>query len=287
MARKWLGDQIDIHHGGQDLMFPHHENEIAQTEGCTGKDPYVKIWVHNAFLNLDNEKMSKSLGNVLSARDALTKFGGEFCRFALLSSHYRSMIDFGPELIEQTLSGLHRLYEAKRKAKQVSENRTLAPDLRAESLWGEFMMDLDRAQKEIDECYANDFNIPGVLAALFTLLREFNRISMEPRAMSTGTSVIAARALIELIEQDIGEVLGVGRLDPEKGLSEVERVKALRAGAGEGGKITPEQIAAKIQARLDARKAKDFKAADAIRDELAAAGVAIKDGPQGTTWEWK
>lgn len=288
MASKWLGPQIDVHHGGEDLVFPHHENEIAQSECSSGKAPFVKYWLHNAFLKLSSQKMSKSLGNVFNARDFLTQFGGEFARYAFLTVHYRSILDFSEETIEHTLDGLKRIYEAKQKALDLLKTRTLAPDMRAESLWGEFVADCAKARKEIDDAFANDFNTPGAMAALFSLIREFNRVVAEPRATSTGTSVIGAQHLLEIIEKDIGGILGFGLKTPEAALEDLQRIRQTRSAIpGAAAKPTKEQIDAKIQERLDARKAKDFKRADQIRDELLAQGVVLKDSPQGTTWEYK
>jgi cysteinyl-tRNA synthetase len=287
MATKWLGDQIDVHHGGEDLIFPHHENEIAQTEGATGKAPFVRYWLHHAFLTLSKEKMSKSLGNVFTAREFLTQFSGEVARYMLLSVHYRSMIDFGSDTIEQALTGLNRIYEAKAKAMELMTQSRARADLRAESLWGEFMASCESTRREIDEHYANDFNTAGALASLFSLIREFNRALMEPLAQATPAVVLAAGELIKIMEDEIGLVLGVGRASPEKVLQDIARIRAAQATAS-GGPPRPSEneILAAIQDRASARKAKDFARADAIRKDLESRGVLIKDGSGGTTWEY-
>jgi len=129
MACKWLGEQMDLHHGGEDLIFPHHENEIAQSEAATGTHPYVNYWVHNAFLNFDGEKMSKSLGNIVSARDFLSQYGGEVTRMLFLNVHYRSPFDINPVMMDQAITNLERLYEAKKKAEEkVSEQAEASPE---------------------------------------------------------------------------------------------------------------------------------------------------------------
>ena len=288
MASKWLGTKIDVHHGGEDLIFPHHENEIAQSEAATGQSPFVKYWLHHAFLTMSKAKMSKSIGNVFLAREFLTQFGGEVARHMLLSVHYRSVIDFGEETIEHSLIGLQRIYEAKQKALELTRNVRARADLRAEGAWGAFVASCEQARKEIDDHYANDFNSAGALGSLFTLIREFNRTSAEPLAAATPSSVLGGQALIQVIEEDISGVLGFGRLDPAKALEDLARIRAKRGAAGGMGTLpTEDEINAAIQARLEARKTKEFAKADQIRKDLEARGVLLKDSPSGTTWEYK
>ena len=287
MASKWLGDTIDVHHGGEDLIFPHHENEIAQSESASGKSPFVKYWLHHAFLTLSKEKMSKSLGNVFLARDFLTRFSGEIARYLLLSVHYRSLIDFGEETIEQTLTGLHRIYEAKAKALELTKTLRARADLRAEGAWGSFVASCEATRHEIDEHFANDFNAPGALGALFTLIREFNRTMQEPLAQATPSAVLGAQELIKIMEEDIGGILGIGRSDPAKVLADIARIKTERAAKSGQPLMGEAEIQAAITARIVARKAKDFAKADQIRKDLDASGVIIKDSPAGTTWEYR
>ncbi len=289
MASKWLGDRIDVHHGGEDLVFPHHENEIAQSEAASGKAPFVKYWLHHAFLTLSKEKMSKSLGNVFTAREFLSRFSGEFARYLLLCVHYRSQIDFGPESIEQTLTGLQRIYEAKAKAQQLTKMSRAVADLRAETVWGSFAASCESARTAIDENFANDFNTPGALAALFTVIREFNRTLAEPLAQATPSAVLGAQELIRLMEEDIGGVLGFGRSDPEKALADLNRIRLISSpeNPGSAARPTEAEILQAIQDRAAARIAKDFAKADQIRKEIEARGVLIKDSPSGTTWEYR
>lgn len=286
MIHKHMGDQIDLHHGGEDLIFPHHENEIAQTEGASGKDPFVGYWVHHAFLTLSKEKMSKSLGNVFTARDFLTKYSGEVARYMLLGQHYRSMIDFSQDTVDQALTGLHRIYEAKARAVELMSKKTAMSDLRAENAWGEFVADCEKVRKEIDDAFADDFNTPRALGSLFTLIREFNRVLGTPKAEGTPAVSLASHELVRVIEGEIGAVIGIGLLDPKKALSDINRIRGELGGSDEE-RISAEEIEKKIAERLAARKAKDFARSDAIRDELLAKGVAIKDSPQGTTWAYK
>jgi cysteinyl-tRNA synthetase len=288
MATKWLGAQMDVHHGGEDLIFPHHENEIAQNEAATGHAPYVKYWLHNGFLTLSKEKMSKSLGNVFNAREFLTRFSGEVARYLLLSVHYRALIDFGDETLDQTLTGLQRIYEAKAKAIELRGRSRARSDLRAESAWGSFVASCEKARTEIDENLANDFNTAGALAALFTLIRDFNRTVNEPLAEATPSAVLGAEELIKVMEQDIGGIFGVGRSEPGKALADIARIRAERAIAkGGAARPTEEEILSLIGERTAARAGKDFARSDEIRKELEARGVLIKDGPTGTTWTYK
>jgi cysteinyl-tRNA synthetase len=287
MARRWIGDQIDVHHGGVDLIFPHHENEIAQSEGCTGKAPFVKYWMHHEFLTMAKTKMSKSLGNVFNSREFLTQFSGEFARAMLIGVHYRSPIDFDEALIEHTSTILHRIYEAKAKAVQVMGQSRARADLRAEGAWGQFLASVEQARREIDECYANDFNTAGALGALFTLIREFNRTLSEPLAAATPSAALGAQELVKIMEEDIGGVIGVGRLSPEKGLEDLARIKASRAAAQGNALPTEAEILQAIEDRKAARAAKDFAKGDQIRKDLEARGVLIKDSPAGTTWSYK
>ena len=287
MASKWLGDQIDLHHGGIDLTFPHHENEIAQSEAASGKAPFVKIWIHHAFVNMSKEKMSKSLGNVLSARDFLSTFGGEVARMMLLSAHYRSPIEFSDELVDQALSGLERIYEAKLKAEAFLKIRGAVPDLRAESAWAEFVAAASQASQQIDEAYRNDLNMPEALAAVFVLIREWNKVVVSPRADGTPSAVLGAQALIQVLEQDLGSVMGVGRRSADSALAEFQQIRAKRHQIKGATVMTPEQIESLIEGRKQARLAKNFAEGDRIRKELDDAGILIKDTPAGTVWSFK
>jgi cysteinyl-tRNA synthetase len=289
MAGKWLGDQIDVHHGGEDLVFPHHENEIAQSEGASGKAPFVRYWLHHAFLTISKEKMSKSLGNFVTARDFLSRFPAEVVRFMLLGVHYRSIIDFGDETMDHALTGLHRIYEAKAKALELKKQTRARADMRAEAAWGSFVASCEKAREEIDANFANDFNTSGALAAVFTLVREFNRTIAEPLAVATPSAVLGAEQLIRVIEDDLGGILGIGRLDPTKALMDIAQVRAMRGAASADGAARPtdDEIRAAIAARAAARQAKNFAEADRIRKDMEARGVIFKDSPQGTTWDYK
>lgn len=288
MASKWLGDQIDVHHGGEDLIFPHHENEIAQSECSSGKAPYVRYWIHNGFLNIDGEKMSKSLGNFLTAREFLGRFSGEVARMLMFSAHYRSPMDFNEETIRQAVANLQRIYEAKKKALElVSRKYTGAPDRLTESVWGEFAAECEAARREIAQSYDQDLNTPGAFGALFKLIREFNRICGDVRAVGGAGAALGAGQLIEVIEREVGSVMGVGRGNPDSVLKDLERIRATMPTSSGSERPSTEEVQSLIAARIAARQEKNFAEADRIRKELDSRGVAIKDSPGGTTWEYK
>ena len=291
MAKRWLGDQIDVHHGGEDLIFPHHENEIAQSEGACGHSPYSRFWMHNGFLLMSNEKMSKSLGNLVTARDFLSTYGGEVTRTLFLLGHYRSPQNFTDELIQNAMAQLERIYEVKSKAQQMAAQRKTVSDPRAEAVWGQFLTQVEKTREEVRECFHNDLNTAGALGAFFTLAREFNRTAAEPMAAATPASVLGAEQLLAVLEEELGSVMNIGRQAPEKVLNDLQEIRAKMrsAAAPEGAAALPtaQEIEAAIQARADARKAKDFAKADTIRKDLEARGVILKDSPAGTTWTYR
>jgi cysteinyl-tRNA synthetase len=242
MSTHCLGNHFDIHGGGMDLQFPHHENEIAQSQGATG-EPFVNYWMHNGFVRVDEEKMSKSLGNFFTIREVLKKFRPEIVRFFILSSHYRSPLNYSDEHLHEASTGLNRLYTALRHI-EVSTT-TFDPEFKA----------------RFDAAMEDDFNTPVALSVLFDLARELNR-SKEDHEKS---SILAGTL------KSLASVLGILQDDPES---------FLRGGSGSSDDDWIEQ---KIQQRLDAKKNKDWGLADQIRDELKAQGIILEDVAGGAT----
>jgi cysteinyl-tRNA synthetase len=260
MSTKLLGQPFDLHAGGEDLIFPHHENEIAQSEGASGT-PFVRFFFHNSFVRLNEEKMSKSLGNVFGIREVTERVPGEALRLFLVSTHYRSPMDFSLDAVEESFRALVRLYETLARVEAAAgPARSPAPSLfpvppRLEP----FVAALD-----------DDLNSARATAVLFDLVRELNRL------LDAGDARAAAEVRDDL--RRVASILGIGERPPREFL-ENERARALAA-AG----LDAAEVERRIAERAAARQAKDWKRADEVRDALAAKGIALEDGAAGTTW---
>ncbi|HUT47941.1 MAG TPA: cysteine--tRNA ligase [Alphaproteobacteria bacterium] len=246
MAETQFGETIDIHGGGLDLTFPHHENELAQSTCVHGGAPFARYWMHNGFVNVDAEKMSKSLGNVLLVRDLLNEAPGEAIRFALLTAHYRQPLDWSEEGLREAKRTLDRLY---RTLRALGDVEAQGSD--------------DGVPEAFGVALEDDLNTPQAIAELHALSTEANKAT-EP----------AERKRLKAELLSAGGLLGILQADPEAWLHDAADADAINGDAIEG----------MIAARAAARSAKDFAEADRIRDELAAQGVQIEDGPGGTTW---
>ncbi|WJG10646.1 cysteine--tRNA ligase [Aliiglaciecola sp. LCG003] len=244
MNHKHLGTHFDIHGGGSDLIFPHHENEVAQS-CCAFDTPYVNYWVHTGMVQVDQEKMSKSLGNFFTLRDVLKDYDPETLRYFLMSAHYRSQLSYSEDNIKQAKAALERLYTAL---------RDVSPNLNVDLNQGDYLARFEAAMDD-------DFNTPEAFAVLFDLAKEINKASGQTAADLSGLLV------------KLGGILGILQLSPNQ---------YLQGGAGDEDEVA--KIEALIKARNDARASKDWAAADAARDGLNALGVVLEDGPKGTVW---
>ncbi|HLG20815.1 MAG TPA: cysteine--tRNA ligase [Bdellovibrionota bacterium] len=250
MAEKLLGESIDIHAGGRDLIFPHHENEIAQSESAHGK-PFAKYWLHNGFVNLNKEKMSKSLGNIVTLKSLLAKYHPEALRLYLLSSHYRSPIDFFDGAVEEAAKGLDRMYRVL---------LAIPEDVREGS-------SAEKYARPFREAMDDDFNTAKAIAVLFDAVKEANRLQQKAETVA---EAMALRATVIRL----ANVLGLLQDDPQSYFQSIP---------GKADFDRP-QIESLIAQRAEARRTKDFQRADRIRDELKALRVIVEDSPEGTTW---
>jgi cysteinyl-tRNA synthetase len=268
MSSTLLGTTFDIHGGGRDLIFPHHENEIAQSEGASGK-PFVKYWLHNGFVNVNQEKMSKSLGNFFTIRDILKSYDPEVVRFFILTAHYRSPIDFSDQNLNDAQAGLSRFYEALQAADTAVEGcpEGGVPGPEATALEAQFRAAMD-----------DDFNTAQAIGHLFEGARTINRLIAEKKFRKQADKVASVRAVRQKIAE-LGDVLGLFASEPAYWLKQ-KNLKGLQALG-----LTEADVEALIDERLAARSNKDFARADQIRDNLAAQGVELLDAPTGTTWK--
>ena len=279
MSQRFLGESFDIHGGGKDLIFPHHENEIAQSEAATGR-PFVRYWVHNGFVNINHEKMSKSLGNILAIRDLLQDYAPDALRLFLLSHHYRSPVDFSLQTMGESGAALDRFYSALLGIQDFLAGRTDPPTLNPEALKGadrELYQKISSTRENFLAAMGDDFNTALALGYLHDLTRALNRVLADkglrkspaaPGLLSQGKDCLLAS----------GKVLGLFQQTPEEYF------------AGQRGRflakkgLKEEDIRERIARREAARKEKNWARADEIRKEAAAMGVALEDGPRGTIW---
>ncbi len=289
MSQKYLGPQFDIHGGGNDLLFPHHENEIAQGEAATGVHPMVNFWMHNGMVTMiDDEtgepiKMSKSLGNVINIRDLLVEMPGEALKLLYLEHHYRSPVPFSRGGLSQALSNLDRLYQAKeiaQKAQAIMDEgqRALSAAEEARGMGGPAKALFDLAEgfeERFHKAMDADFNSARALGDLFELVKATNRLAGTKKAFKRAAAVMSsALPAFELV----AEVLGIGAMQPAEFFEEM-RVKRLAA-AGHSRQTVEQLLEQRAQARTD----RDWAAADVIRDQLDELNVVVMDTPEGTTW---
>mgnify|MGYP001099700637 CR=1 FL=1 len=256
MANKYLGETIDIHSGGQDLVFPHHENEIAQSEAANGK-PFARYWMHNGFINVNNEKMSKSAGNFFTVRDIAEKFDYEVIRFFMLSAHYRSPINFSADLLEQAQNGLERIYNCLDNLLYLGEHAQAKELTYEEKALQSRLLEI---KGKFIEGMEDDLNTADAIAAIFDMVKEVNS-NITASSNSSKEIIEFSHSLIK----ELGGILGIGQKQKENDLdSEIEEL---------------------INQRQQARKEKNWKLSDEIRDKLKGMGIVLEDTPQGVKWK--
>ncbi len=295
MALKHLGETFDIHGGGKDLVFPHHENEIAQSEGLTGK-PFARYWIHNGFVNVNSEKMSKSLGNFFTLRDVLGKVNPEVLRFFFASSHYRSPIDYSDQSLAEAKAGLDRLYRLKEKAEAFRAAGAAPSAVPGDDAF----LPLREAPKRFVEAMDDDFNTAAALGHVFEAVRALNRlVPMDPGERVQAGRFLAGYAILDPLFDVLGLMQGTAdayfKVRPRHYVPETappafrsEAQGDVRYRPGDAATPPPEdEILRRIEARKAARARKDYAEADRIRKELDAQGVILEDGKAGTTWKYK
>lgn len=273
MNRDFFGDQIDIHGGGIDLAFPHHENEIAQSEAVSGK-PFSRFWMHNNFVHFGQAKMSKSLGNVVKAREFMDRYHPEILKMMLLSSHYRSLLNFDDDQIQQAIGRLARIYQALRLAQEnILDNES------ALSCPRDFQDILELASQKFETGLDDDFNTPQAFAAVFEVVREFNALLGQGKKITKEVKSVAAVFYQWVRER--GRLMSLFQEPPEDFLRDLDRILL------DGQPFGFDEIDALVLERTQARAVKDFKRSDEIRDQLDEMGILLHDLPVKTSWEVK
>ncbi len=268
MAKGILGEQIDIHGGGMDLIFPHHENEIAQSEGCSGKH-YVKYWLHNNMINFSGAKMSKSLGNIKTARSFMEEYNPEILKYMMLAVHYRSISDFGEQAVEQAVHGLARIYSALATAESLKGSESKA-DPAFEKITSE-------AWTKVTEALNDDFNTPEAFARVFEVIRTFN--SQVKRGMKVNPAVSGKAVALQSFILRFGKLLSLFQEPAQQFLVTLDDMLLKKKG------LERAQIDQLVSLRGEARAQKDFKKSDEIRDQLVQMGISVSDTPAGSEWE--
>ena len=270
MATKYLGESFDIHGGGSDLIFPHHENEIAQSEACTGKEPFAKYWLHNGSVNLKGEKMSKSLGNFFTTRELLKKFTGTEIRYFLLTKHYRSPIDFSIEEVENSKTSLKRIINTINNLERFMDSEIEKGGQKIEVDEGEFA-DLSAARKKaFEESMDDDFNTARAIGILHELVRDINKLINDQGFFLTEKGLLIIKGTYSLLNGFM-DILGLDLSNNQENNADAETIDKL--------------MTLMLDVRGEARSSKNWELADMIRDGLNDLGFVIKDTPQGVVWE--
>jgi cysteinyl-tRNA synthetase len=278
MSQKYLGETLDIHGGGQDLIFPHHENEIAQSEAATGK-PFARYWIHNGFVNINKEKMSKSLGNILTLKEIFKDWRPEAIRLFLLSSHYRSPVDFSFDALSEVKSALDRFYATLEAIQKELKGPSSSSRKKIESSTIENSRQiLESFQARFEEAMDDDFNTAQALGYFFDLQRHLNSLLDISKKQRTEEILAMLKGGLEYFAR-FGPIFGLFQEDPENYLNEQKKEGLKRLNLAE------EQILRLIDARNLARKEKNWKGADEIRNGLLSKGIVLEDTPTETIWK--
>jgi cysteinyl-tRNA synthetase len=274
MSRKYFGETFDIHGGGKDLIFPHHENEIAQSSGATGK-PFANVWMHHGFVTIKDEKMSKSLGNFLTIRDVLKQYSAEIMRLFIFSTQYRNPLDFTEDALQDAQTSLDRMYEClagvEELADCVSENTVVS---------GKNRKKIASLRSRFESAMDNDFNTAQALGFLFDGVKVLNTITRQAANGATAEDLeLIRKGAVDL--RELAGLLGVLQQNPLEYVA--EKKQQLLASID----LSEDEIADLITRRNAARDQKDWAASDGVRDELLAHNIELHDGPKGTTWSVK
>lgn len=272
MSMKYLGETFDIHGGGADLIFPHHENEIAQSEAYTGK-PFAKYWIHNGFVTINKEKMSKSLGNVLNIRDLIEIYDPEALRLFLLSSHYRSPIEFTHEYIREAEASLDRVYSTFMRIEDIEEQKNKKAPL--DSL-AQLKSSVGNLRQKFEEAMDDDFNTAKALGVLFEFVKELNKFLDKKPSNQEEIELLNDS---ERILRELGQVLNLFRRKPIDWYRDLLKIKKID--------ISEEEIENLIKERAEARREKNWQRADEIRNLLLSKGIILEDKPNRTIWKVK
>lgn len=280
MSQRFLGETFDIHGGGQDLIFPHHENEIAQSEGATGQT-FANYWIHNGFIRVNQEKMSKSLGNIFNMREAMTMYHPEVLRLFMLQSHYRSPVDFSDESLADARMGMERFYETLKKVKDAISAEVDRSGVSSKNLSGKDQEVFARLQTLPDrfvEAMDDDFNTARAIGYIFDTVRLINGYMADKEFTLTSESLFVLDEAKKNM-RSVGKVLGLFLEDPDEYFEQDKKREARKMG------LDTDEIERLIEERREARTAKNWNRADEIRDTLAAQKVIIQDSAGGTTWK--
>lgn len=271
MSRALLGERIDIHGGGLDLLFPHHENEVAQSEGASGQT-FVNYWMHNNMLTFGSQKMSKSLGNIKKAREFIEEYNGEILKAIMLSSHYRSLLDFSDDHIQQVIQMLGRVYSALAHAEDVAKQEG-----GMEEVQKSFQDTLSQFREGFAKALNDDFNTAEAFGKVFELVRQYNNICRRPGKVKPEQVLVAQSFLKEM--KEVSEVMALFGESPKDFLVSLDDLLLSKKS------LNRSEINALVEERAKARADKDFSKSDEIRDKLNSLGILVSDGPNGSTWE--